>query len=394
MENLRSHVQVANTENSTAKKITITQNKPPPLPATRGYSVCGELKVKFPQKRKMKQNFTGSQLLQSVLPTLKDYVELFQCSQPMIHKLHDKQLKGSSESKLSRPDSEKSAPKHSPSQMHIGPKSMHGLEPVVAPSWWTWTHSCTASQQGTMERLHAKSKGLTEDEIYALLDELEGQLSSDISSDEDDVPTVEESITKAVKAAEAAEMSANFAESDDDDTEYLETQKRLLNWMNKIFKKCLLSWSVTRLKMLMGVLREGLTINAPLKGKGRKGREIHLNGNEISSKGAYLFGLTKKRKPKRKRLRDGSRGQKSVSVQYYVKKDGYDMEVCKVAFKSILGKSRFNKLRDAENHSPIERRGKHGKQRRLEESLRKKVNEHVSKFPTLTLTLQPSSKSK
>jgi hypothetical protein len=72
--------------------------------------------------------------------------------------------------------------------------------------------------------LHAKSKGLTEDEIYALLDELEGQLSSDISSDEDDVPTVEESIAKAVKAAEAAEMAANFAESNDDDTEYLEVE--------------------------------------------------------------------------------------------------------------------------------------------------------------------------
>ncbi|ELT88640.1 hypothetical protein CAPTEDRAFT_193568 [Capitella teleta] len=210
-------------------------------------------------------------------------------------------------------------------------------------------------------------------------------------------------------------MAANFEESDDDDTEYLEVEdlQNDPDFVPDIDTETASELDESNIQEMPSVLDKSTKGASYINTNGKQQvakkvgaacsckkkcfekigefriQQIFDEFYAMETKSvqdAYLFGLMKKRKPKRKRLRDGSRGQKSVSVQYYVKKDGCDMEVCKVAFKSIhgLGKSRFNKLRDAENHAPIERRGKHGKQRRLEESLRKKVNEHISKFPTLT----------
>ncbi|ELT91313.1 hypothetical protein CAPTEDRAFT_200747 [Capitella teleta] len=108
--------------------------------------------------------------------------------------------------RLSGPDSEKNPSKGLHFQMHIGAKSILDLNLLLHSlpglSWWR------------IRKRHEQAyQGLVPEEIFALLDELEGKVLSSVDEDID-CPTIEESSEKVLKEAAAA------VEAEDDDHEY------------------------------------------------------------------------------------------------------------------------------------------------------------------------------
>ena len=100
----------------------------------------------------------------------------------------------------------------------------------------------------------------------------------------------------------------------------------------------------------------------------------------------HVFGLIEAQSVQRRRGRTGSReGYRNCSYKYSVRlKDGSRMLICAKAFQSVhgIGKSRFERLRKPNaTTSPDDKRGKHGNQKTISESTRKKVRDHINSFP-------------
>ncbi|MEM6612842.1 MAG: hypothetical protein AAF652_11440, partial [Cyanobacteria bacterium P01_C01_bin.72] len=100
---------------------------------------------------------------------------------------------------------------------------------------------------------------------------------------------------------------------------------------------------------------------------------------------AHLFGGIKRMDVTRRRAKTGERGQYRTATYKYTVSTGQSViEVCAQAFRSIhgIGTTRFKRLRDKnQTTAPKDKRGRHGKQRKIAENIVKSVKEHIKSFP-------------
>lgn len=88
------------------------------------------------------------------------------------------------------------------------------------------------------------------------------------------------------------------------------------------------------------------------------------SGKSKSSQDAFLLKYCATDTPKRKRPRNGVRGEKTVSFDYFVENmAGNKIEVCRQAFLGILGITKhrvigvFQRFKNGESLIPVETRG-------------------------------------
>lgn len=103
----------------------------------------------------------------------------------------------------------------------------------------------------------------------------------------------------------------------------------------------------------------------------------------------YWFRSIKSSTPNRRRPRTIARKtplktERSASFKYYVKsQEGQDVEVCQKVFKSIygLGTTRSERIWKRQLEVPRDRRGKHGNQKKIDDTIKQRVNSHIISFP-------------
>lgn len=101
----------------------------------------------------------------------------------------------------------------------------------------------------------------------------------------------------------------------------------------------------------------------------------------------YLAGLIHVNPVSRRRIRDGSRPNKTCSILYEVRLGVSVTSVCKKAFCSIfcIGKSAVDRIiKKIQNHipSPTDDRGKHhNRTNKLHASIHFQINTHINSFP-------------